>query len=163
MTVFWQGISFIWALIGIGGLAALFGLWAFIGYRALNREAAEDWAYRAKEGMVDGRTSEAQYIHAFKKVHAPRAPLYTSLALLTILILTIPAFSLINYGLYWLWKFTGESRVFEPGYLVWQFFIFFLMMMIWALIATGFARAYHRKAPGTMRHELLLARDEMED
>ncbi|HHL43606.1 MAG TPA: hypothetical protein ENJ42_08315 [Hellea balneolensis] len=163
MTVFWQGISFVWAIIGVAVIAAIYGVRAWLGYRRLERDADEDWEYRASEGMTDRNTTKEEYISAFKRVHAPRAQLYMAMGLVSILLLTIPAFGLINYALYWVWRLSGENRAFEPGYLVWQFSIFFFIILLWALIGAFFARAYHRKAPGSMRDELLKQRPEYKD
>ena len=49
---------------------------------------------------------------------------------------------------------TAQSRVIEPGYLVWQFFLFFGMIAVWVAIAYLAARSYHRTAPGNLQYEL---------
>ena len=158
MVVFWSGLSFLWVIGGVALLAALIGLRALLAYRRLRQEAEGDWDYQVSENMQDLRLTKAAYVRAYCKVNAPRAPLYLAGGLFAILISTPVIFSLINVALWGLWKSTDESRVFEPGYLVWQFFIFFLIIASWALIGAYAARLFHAREPGLMRDELAYER-----
>jgi hypothetical protein len=158
MTVFWSGISFLWALGAVAVLAMILSVRAFVAYKKLPGEAADDYDYRVAERMHDNKTSKQQYVHAYVRAHAPRTSAYFAATLAAITLLTFPAFSVINFALFGLWKASDESRVFEPGYLVWEFSIFFMLIMVWALIGAVGARLYHKKAPGLMRDELIKAR-----
>jgi hypothetical protein len=153
-----QGISFLWVLAAIAALAVIFGLRTWLAYRRLTAEAEAEWDYQVSENMQDLRLTKTAFVRAFRKVSAPRASLYLAGGLAAILLLTPIAFGLINLGLYGVWKASGESRVFEPGYLVWEFSIFFAIIAIWALIGANVARRYHRNAPGLMRDELIYER-----
>ena len=148
MIVFWRGISFLWALAAIAVLAAIFGLRTWLAYRRLTAEAEAEWDYQVSENMQDLRLTKTAFVLAYRKVNAPRTSLYFASAFAAILLLTPIAFGLINFGLYGIWKLTDESRVFEPGYLVWEFSIFFALIAVWALIGANVARRYHRNAPG---------------
>ena len=46
MPVFWDSISFMWALAGIGALALVFGVRTWFAYRRLARDASDDWDCR---------------------------------------------------------------------------------------------------------------------
>lgn len=158
MNSYFSGISFIWAIIGMAFLLALCGLWSWFSHKRLAKEAKTDWAYRVDNNMQDLRLNEAAFVRAYKKVNGPRLSTHFALGAGLILILTPIAFALINVALWGVWKLNDESRVFEPGYLVWQFSIFFSLIAVWALIGAAVARRYHGKAPGLMRDELMIER-----
>ncbi len=158
MTVFFRGISFVWALAALACLVVVLGLRAWLVYRRLRAEAGADWDYRVSQNMQDLRLSKDGFVRAYYKVNAPRVSLYMAGGAALILALTPIAFAVINFGLWGVWKFSGESRVFEPGYLVWEFFIFFALIAFWTSVCAFVARRYHARAPGLMRDELTLER-----
>ncbi|PHR61212.1 MAG: hypothetical protein COA43_04330 [Robiginitomaculum sp.] len=162
MTVFFEGLSFLWAIAAMGLVASFFGIWAFVGYRKLAGDAAADWDYKLANNMQDLRLTKEAYIRAYRKVNAPRFPLYMAAGAGLILLLTPVVFSLINLGLYGVWIFSDKSRVFEPGYLVWTFSIFFSLIGAWAFIGASVARRFHAKAPGPIRDELINERADFE-
>ncbi|RKQ69358.1 hypothetical protein DES40_2158 [Litorimonas taeanensis] len=125
-----------------------------MGYRSVARDASADYRYRKENNTVPAGLSEAGYIAAFRRFHNPRGPLYVALTLAAILLLTPVAMLIIQFLLEQLYQVTGRSRVFEPGYLVWGFSIFFMMIASWALIAYLGARRFYRRAPGTFAQEL---------
>lgn len=155
-----EGISFNWALILIASIALLYGLRAFLGYRAVARDAEADYEYRKSEGMVDKRLSREAYVRAYKRYNNPRSTAFVGIGMAAILLLTVPAMLVIQFIYKNLWALTGQSRVFEPGFLVWQFTLFFSMIGIWTAIGYVTARRYHRYAPISLRDEML---KEMED
>jgi hypothetical protein len=71
-------------------------------------------------------------------------------------ILIITPFAMIGFeaGLNLMYNLSGQSRVIEPGFLVWQFFLFFGIIAVWVGIAYLSARHYHRNAPGSLQFEL---------
>lgn len=154
-----EGISFVWALIMVGALATIYGLRAFIGYRNVARDAEDDYTYKLSQNMVDPRLSKDGYIRAYKRFHNPRGLAFIAGGLGAILALTAPALLLIQIALHQLWKWTDESRVFEPGFLVWQFSIFFSLIGIWAGIAYITARIFHKNTPLTLRDEMMKEKD----
>ena len=159
MTVFFNGISFVWVLAALAVFVAILGLRAWLGYRGLDAEAETDWDYRVSNNMQDLRLNKDGFVRAYRKVNAPRLPLYLAGGAALILALTPLVFGLINVMLWGVWKFSDESRVFEPGYLVWEFSIFFGLIAAWALIGAGVARRYHAKAPALMRDEMMAERE----
>ena len=160
MTVFFNGISFVWVLALLAVLALLFGGRAWFSYRKLTQDAQVDWAYQVDHNMQDLRLSEQSFVNVYRKVNAPRLPLYLAIGSALIFGLTPIVLGLLNVLLWGLWKLNGSSRVFEPGYLVWEFFIFFGLIALWALIGASVARRYHANGPGLMRDELIAARQE---
>ena len=148
---FLEGLSWILGLLVLIGL--FYGVQAAIGYRAVARDARSDYAYKKSEGMIDKRLSEEGYIRAYKRFNNPRRPAYIASTIAAILLLTWPAMGLIELVLRQAWQFSGRSRTIEPGFLVWQFFIFFSIIGIWVIIAYLGARRYHRFAPISFHDE----------
>ncbi len=157
-----DGISFLWAIALLTGVAILYGLRAVIGYNRVAKDAAAEYDYRMGKGMIDDRISRSGYLRAYKRHHNPRSLAYVAGTIAAILLLTAPALAIVQFVLEQFWIFMGRSRVFEPGFLVWQFFIFFAIIGIWAVIAYAGARHYHRGTSISMRDEILkeIAREE---
>lgn len=154
-----EGISFVWALALLGVIALIYGVRAFVGFRNVARDAQADYAFKADQNMIDRRLDQDGYIRAYKRFHNPRGLLYMAGGISAILILTAPALLLIQTLLHQVWIFSGRSRVFEPGFLVWQFIIFFSIIGIWATIAYFTARRFHKHAPISLRDEMLREMD----
>lgn len=149
-----SGISFIWALVILGAIIAIYALRAAIGYRSVAQDAQDDYEYKIKNGMsVHGLPKEG-YLRAYRRYHNPRAPLYVAATLLVIVVSTPILFVIISFLLEQLYQFTGRSRVFEPGFLVWQFSIYMMVLAAWAGIGYLGARTFHRRAPGTLSQEM---------
>ena len=155
MPTFMVGINFLWIIAVLGVPALFFGVRAWLGYRRLHSDAVSDWDYLVCENMQDLRLSKDAYVRAYKKVNAPRAVLYLAATIAVIAAMTIPALALINGGLWTFWLLTEKSRDFEPGYLVWQFFIYFSLVAIWVIVALLAARRYHSKSPGLLRDQII--------
>lgn len=162
MNVFFRGISFLWALAALAVFACFFGLRAYMDYRRLKTEAATDWDYMVANNMQDLRLTKEAYVSTYCRVNAPRAAAYLAGGAALIIVLIPIILSFINVSLWALWELNDQSRVFEPGYLVWEFSIFFLLIAICAGVATLVARRYHAKSPGLMRDELMKDRMEFE-
>lgn len=162
MNVFFRGISFLWALAALVVFAAFFGLRAYMAYRRLKTDAATDWDYMVANNMQDLRLTKDAYIRTYCRVNAPRAAAYLAGGAALIVILIPVILSIINVSLWALWELNGQSRVFEPGYLVWEFSIFFLLIAICAGVGTLVARRYHAHEPGLMRDELMKDRMDFE-
>jgi len=148
-----DGISFLWAVALLAIIGLSYGLRAFIGYRNIARDAEDDYDYKEPQGMIDPRISKEGYIRAYKRFHNPRSSAYVAATFAAILGLTWPAMGLLSVILEFVYNVSGRSRVIEPGFLVWQFFIFFGVIVIWAGIAYFMARRFHRRAPISFRDE----------
>jgi amino acid transporter len=149
-----SGLSFNWVFLIVGIIIFIYGLRAFLGYRNVARDAEDDYQYKVKNGMDDPRLTKEAYIRAYKRFYNPRGPLYVAGTLLVMVLLTPIIMIIIQFLLEQLYQFSGRSRVFEPGYLVWQFFIFFLMIMSWAFTTYLGARRYYKYAPATLAQEM---------
>lgn len=149
-----DGISFLWAVALLAFIGVVYGLRAVVGYRNISKDAAEDYDYKQERGMLDRRVSREGYIRVFKRLHNPRNPAYIASTILAILVLTWPIMGVLSFLLELLYQATGRNRVFEPGFLVWQFSIFFAIILSWTGIAYFMARRYHRLAPGTPKYEM---------
>jgi len=149
-----EGISFIWALILMGVIALVFAARAFIGWQQVRNDAREDYEYKQVRGMVPGAMNRETYEQIYRRVYNPRGPLHVAGAMLAILIATPIAMWGFSFGLDLIYNLSGQSRKIEPGYLVWQFFLFFGIIAVWVSIAYLAARRYHQKAPGNLQFEL---------
>ncbi|MDB2437305.1 hypothetical protein N9W89_01200 [Hellea sp.] len=148
-----EGISFLWAVALLALIGLGYGVRAIIGYRQIAKDAEQDYDYKQERGMLDGSLSREGYIKLFKRLHNPRRPAYIALGIFAILILTWPIMGLLSVLLEQLYQLSGRNRVFEPGFLVWQFSIFFGIIFSWTAIAYAIARRYHLLAPGTTKYE----------
>jgi len=149
-----EGISFIWALIMIGGLALIFGLRALLAWQAVRRDARTDYEYKRSNAMLPDWLNREDYERIYRKVYGPRGPLHVAGALIAILVATPIAMWAFERFLNLIYNLSGQSRVIEPGFLVWQFFLFFGMIAVWVTIAYLAARQYHRTAPGSLQSEM---------
>lgn len=146
--------SLIWGLGLLLIVAALFYLRAFLGYRTVSKEAPADYDYKLSQGMLPKTMSEAAYIRAYKRYHAPRAPLHVAGVLSAIAILTLPALGVFYWITFTLWEMNGKDKVFAPGLLVHSLLMFFLIIFFWALLAFLTARNYHSKTPISLSDEI---------
>ncbi len=155
-----EGISFWWAIAIFAVIGLVYALRAFLGYRNVARDAEADYKYKQPEGMIDTRLSKDGYIRAYKRFHNPRGSAYVAGAIAAIIILTGPAMALLGFILEKIWQLSGRPRNIEPGFLVWQFIIFFSIIGFWVFIASRAARRYHRFAPVTFRDEMIKEMEE---
>ncbi|MEP4052741.1 MAG: hypothetical protein ABJN22_10900 [Litorimonas sp.] len=149
-----DGISFMWALVLMGAIALIYGVRAFLGWRQVRTDARADYDYKRANGMVPDAVNRETYEQIYGRVHGPRGPLHVAGAMLAILVVTPIAMLGFEAGLNLIYNLSGQSRVIEPGYLVWQFFLFFGMIAVWVSIAYLAARRYHRTAPGSLQFEM---------
>ena len=149
-----EGISFVWALVLMGGIALFFAVRALLSWRQVRRDAQADYAYKQSNGMVPNSMTQGAYEAIYRRVYSPRGPLHVAGAMLAILIATPIAMWGFALGLNLIYNLSGQNRVIEPGYLVWQFFLFFGIIAVWVGIAYLAARRYHRHAPGSLQFEM---------
>ena len=143
-----------WALVLMGVIALVFGVRTFVGWQQVRRDARADYEYKLANGMVPDAMDRETYEQIYHRVYSPRGPLHVAGAMLAILIATPIAMLGFEAGLNLMYNLSGQSRVIEPGYLVWQFFLFFGMIAVWVGIAYLAARRYHRTAPGSLQFEM---------
>jgi len=151
--------SLLWGLVFLIAMSCIYGLRALVGYRQVDIDGKSDFSYKSKEGMVDPQLSQASYVRAYRRFHAPRAYAHISAVFGLIAMLTLPALGLLNFLFVKLWEFGGQSEAFTPGFLVHALSIFFLIIFFWAFIAYCAARRYHDKAPISFRDELIREMD----
>jgi hypothetical protein len=149
-----EGISFVWALVLMGVLALIFGVRTFMGWRQVQSDARADYDYKQANGMVPDSLDRESYEQIYRRVYGPRGPLHVAGAMLAILVMTPIAMFGFEALLNWIYNLSGQNRVIEPGYLVWQFFLFFGMIAVWVTIAYHAAKRYHRRAPGSLQYEI---------
>lgn len=145
----------LWAVFGpVALVALLLSVRALIGWAGLSREAEADFTYRQQNEMIPPTITQDSFVKTYRRVNGPRAVSHAAIALWAVLLATPVIAKILEVLLDLLWKATGRSRVFEPGYLVWAFFIFFGLMGAWAGIAYLVARRYHATTPGRLEDEL---------
>lgn len=146
--------SLIWGLVLLLIVAALFFMRAFLGYRTVAQEAPADYRYKTSQNMLPKTIGEDAYIRAYKRYHAPRAPLHVAGVLSAIAILTLPALGVFYWITFTLWELGGKDKVFAPGLLVHSLLMFFLIIFFWALLAFLTAKNYHSKTPISLETEI---------
>jgi len=149
-----EGISFIWALVLMGVIAIIFAARSFLAWQNVRKDAREDYEYKRSNGMMPDNLDREVYEQIYHRVYGPRGPLHVAGAMIAILVATPVAMLGFERGLNFIYNLSGQSRVIEPGYLVWQFFLFFGMIAVWVSIAYFVAKRYHRKAPGNLQYEI---------
>jgi len=118
-----DGISFIWALVLMGVLACLFSIRTLLSAQAVRRDAKADYAYKYAQGMVPDTLDRENYERLYRKVYHPRGPIHVAGAMIAILLVTPIAMKVFEVVLNLIYNLSGQNRVIEPGYLVWQFFL----------------------------------------
>ena len=108
--------------------------------------AESDYLYKSLNDMIDKSITKVEYIRLFTKKHKPRKFLYIASGSFFILVSTWPIMAIISYLLECLYQFTGQNRVFEPGFLVWQFCIFFGIILSWSCAAYCIVTFYYKRA-----------------
>jgi len=145
---------FMWLLTVLGLIAGLFWLRTFIGYRNVARDALSDYDYKLGQNMIPKGLSKDRYAQLYKRANNPRQQAYIASTTSIILIGTPVIFYILEWGLRMAYNLSGQSRTIEPGYLVWKFMIFFLVIMCWTGIGYLAARRYHRLKPGPLHYEI---------
>lgn len=145
----------LWFILGLLALIATFhSVKAVLGYLAVAKDAESDYQYKTERAMVPMKLPKESYLAIYKRVNNPRGSAYVAGGLWAILLTTPILFFVLGWILNAIYNLSGQNRVIEPGYLVWQFMLFFLVVMIWAGIAYAVARHYHRHTPGSLQFEI---------
>jgi len=149
-----EGISFWWALFLMAGLALIFGVRAFLSHRQVIQDAKADYDYKRANGMLPDALGRETYERIYRRVYGPRGPAHVAIAMAAIVVATPLAMILFEFLFNLIYNLSGQNRVIEPGFLVWQFFLFFGMIGIWVWIGYLAARRYHQTAPGSLQFEI---------
>jgi len=148
------GISFNWFILLFICIGIIYALRAGLGYYNVARDAKADYDYKFPQGMIDARLDESRYIKIYKRVHNPRSTAYIAATIFAVFIITPISMTAFEFVYDIIYNLSGQSRVIEPGFLVWQFFIFFFILFNCAAIAYFMARHYHRHTPGSFLAEI---------
>jgi len=135
-------------------LAAIQGIRAWFGYKAVRADARSDYDYRTAEGMSGMEMEFERFEAAFLRAHAPRSAKFMAIGFAAVALFTLPALRIADAFMNLVWKLSGEDRTFEPTFLVYQFGVFFMLIALWALTAYLVARAYHRGSSAGFEQEL---------
>ncbi|WP_017931251.1 hypothetical protein [Robiginitomaculum antarcticum] len=135
-------------------VAFIFALRTFTGYRGLTAEALREYNYRREDGLVPTNVTETQFVTAYRRAHGPRGAAYIAITMIGVCLITPVLLIAMQWGYEYLWRWSGQPREFEPGYLVWQFMLFGGLLAGWAVTAFMGARIYYRGASGTLDDEL---------
>lgn len=139
-------------------VAFIFALRTLTGYRGLTEEARREFKYRTEDGLVSPNLSEDNFVTAYRRAHAPRGAAFIAMTMIAVCLMTPVLLIAMEWGYEYLWRWTGQSRDFEPGYLVWQFMLFAGLLVGWAVTAYFGAQLYYRGVAGTLDDELSKAR-----
>lgn len=137
-------------------LAVIFALRAVLSYRLLSADGAEEYVYRQSENMLCSTISQADFVSAYRRVNAPRGALYAAILFFCNAALTVPLLSFLTFAFEYLWRYSGQSRVIEPGYMVWSMMLCAGVILGWGLMSYLIMSRYHARTPGTLEQELRL-------
>lgn len=149
-----EGISFWWALTLLGVIALIFGFRSWWGMQSVKSDARADYEYKLKNNMIPAGLDQTSYEQLYRRVHGPRAQFHIFIGVVAILLMTPIAMLVLEQGLNLIYNLSGQNRVIEPGFLVWQFFIFFGVLGTWVGVGYAVARHFHRTAPGSLQYEI---------
>lgn len=144
-------------MLAVIALAAVWsgGLWLFKRRAALRnaQEVYEDWT-RESPHALHGLDAD-RFRAAFMRAHGPGGQATTTATLVAVLAAT--PLILILFRLLWsgVWIISGRAPFYEEGLLMWRFALFFAVVAGWAAIAAAATRIYYRRAPGSLREEIL--------
>ncbi len=136
-------------------LALIFASRAFMGYKSVSRDAKDDFTYKKARSMIDPRLSEAGYKRAYMRFYAPRRDIFTALSFAAVAILTVPMLGVLRFILITIWQASGKPDDIQPDFLVFNLMMMIGLIIFWALIFFINARLYYRKAPVSLRDEML--------
>lgn len=117
-------------------------------------DARSDYAYKSEQKMIPRGLKQADYEKIYMRVYGPRSQTYMFAGIMGILIGSPIAMYILQQGLNMAYHMSGQNRVIEPGYLVWQTLIFFSLIFVWVGIGYVVARIYHRNTPGNLQYEI---------
>ena len=123
-------------------------------------ESAAAWEERAGEAsaQVDG-LDERAFRRAYYRAYGPRGSVHALAALAVAAALTAPALLALG-GLWRLgWDLAGQPPMYDPGTLIWMFFLFFGLIAAWTSVAAIAMQRYHRNRPRELAFELARERD----
>jgi len=129
---------------------------AFFVRRAALRDAAEVFDKRQEEspGSLKGLDQE-NFSAAYLRAHGARAQIFLALALGGALAASPIALGVLRYAWRVGWVASERPAFYAEGVLIWQFYMFFGLIMVWAAIAAFAARLYHQKAGGSLDEEII--------
>lgn len=127
------------------GLLAL-GVRAWWGLRQATRDGREEWQFRQSRfpERAYGR-SEEEFVRIHRRHAFPLGTLYGVGVVAVALLLSPVALGLMSAVWHTLWIWSGRPLNFSEGTLIWQFFLFFGLIAIWAGCAALAAWHYHRR------------------
>lgn len=140
-------------------LAVIFAVRAFIGYRAVQRDAHDDFIYKKDRSMINPNLSETGYKRAYLRFYAPRKAVFTALSFAAVSIFTVPMLGLIRFILIKTWQANGQPDEIQPDFLVFNLMMMIGLIAFWALIFFINARIYYSQAPVSLRDEMLKEMD----
>jgi len=143
-----------WPVIGFLLFAVIFGLRSVIGTVRVRQDARSDYDYKKTQNMIPAGLSQTDYEQIYRRVYGPRSQTYLCLGALAVLVGTPIGFFILQRLFDLAYHLSGQSREIEPGFLVWQFMIFFGLLFTWGLIVFCVARLYHSRAPGNLQYEI---------
>ena len=141
-------------LLALGVAVIATGFAGVMRWRSARIEAPQAyavWADRSGQEPVD----EAVFVRAYLNVHGPRGQYYVLGAGLAAIIITPIAFIMLP-GIWHLgWVASGEPAAYTPRMtLIWQFYMFFGLIGVWAGVAALAAYLFHARRPGPLDAEV---------
>jgi len=124
-------------------------------------ECAQSGGGQSANAQSGGETALSQnaFTRAYYRAYGPRGVVHGVIGLAASAAVTYPALYVLGRIWRFGWKLNGSPLMYSEGLLLWQFFLFFAMIIIWVSIGTVVARRYHANRPRGLKYELARERD----
>jgi hypothetical protein len=144
------------ALLIIGACLLAAGLLARLAWRVarIRAEAAEAWAARETGDPALAGLDEAAFRRAYFRAHGPRGALHLAAGVVAAAALTVPALLALDAAWRLFWTLSDKPALYEPGLLIWQFYLFFGLIACWVGVAALAMRRYHANPVRNLPHAL---------
>ncbi|MBA4801502.1 MULTISPECIES: hypothetical protein [Euryhalocaulis] len=124
--------------------------------RGALRDADEVYDKRCEDSPASLRGLDRDgFRAAFMRAHGPRGQIFMAAGLAGVLVLTPAVMALLDAIWRFFWLRAETPAFYAPGVLMWQFYMFFGMIGLWAVIVALAARFYHRKPRGSIDEEII--------
>lgn len=120
-------------------------------WKSARNFAPQVYAAKRKQGELDAHVGEAEFVEAYMRAEAPRAPLYFFSAALASAILIPPMMGVFSWVWHQIWLVTGQYEPVATGRMVHTFALFVLSMLVMIGLLALSMRRYYLTAPPDLK------------
>ncbi|MGD2133521.1 MAG: hypothetical protein PVI23_12070 [Maricaulaceae bacterium] len=151
----------VWILaVGLGVALVLNAASLGLKLWRVREDGGEAWTeHREDRPESVAGLDEAAFRRAYYRAYGPRGGVHAFVAILGAALVTWPALTLLGAAWRFAWRLADQPIMWDPGRLIWMFYLFFGLIACWILVAVATARHYHRNRPLDLPHELARERE----